>query len=365
VLNPQPENDDKQKKGYGMNFKNPILPQETTDRVTLVIALLIAFLTAYFLFWYQSEFQWTEGLNRIGIMKSTRSLRVRHAKSLRWGNSQTESDIFLKDMVYIPSGASAEFAWNDKKFILDPETLVQFDEAMLDSLEITLLEGNLKMDPESARFFNVVKPEAKTLLFDKTAITYLPDINPLVLKHSELTDRALTMLQKQLLLEPTRAVLSPKLFLNRLSDYQIVVRSPKKGLYRFSEKEWGNFEWIEVPLKGVKYELEMALDEDFKKSVKTKALTNVAQVLFEQPGKYYWRVNAGKSVELIQSEIEIFELNEKDGEPIPSRMLTSQPKPTSTSNIETTKAPGAKSLENQEKLKPTKPKTPYEILFGK
>lgn len=344
-----------------MNSKIPILPQETADRVTLGVALLVALLSGYFIFWDHLEFYWAEGLIQIGVMKSTKPIRVRHAKSLRWGNSPTETDIFLKDMVYIPSGATAEFSWKDKKFILEPETLVQFDEAMLDSLEITLLEGKLKIDPESARFLNMSKMTPKALYFDKAELTFLPDINPLVIKHSELTDRALNLINRQVMFEPMRSVTSPKLVLNRLSDYQILLKTPQRGLYRFSERQWVNFEWIGVPLKGVKYELEMAIDEDFKKSIKTKSSTNTAQILFEQPGKYFWKVNGEKSVELIQSKSEMLELNDKVGEPLPSRILTSEPKESEILNKKTKKLGDPLLLEKQQKLKP---KTPYEILFG-
>ncbi len=324
------------------------LPEEKMDRKILALALLILLASGYWLFIYTSEFPPSFGLPQIGTMRMNSSIRVRHAKSLRWQTSkQEEMPIYLKDMVYTPKDTTAEFIWNNKKFILEPESLVQFDEALFDKLEITLLDGKIRTDAESANLFKVTKLEPKTVLFKKQEISFLPDLNGLIIRQAEASSRTQEKLAKKIQVDPMRAIIVPKLYLNKLSDYQIVLKSPQNQTYRYRGSDWIEFQWNEIPLEGVEFNLFVSTRNDFEKKVQTKVAQGPSQILFEAPGNYWWKVVAARRIETIESEAVNFTLSENEGTSLPARSLTSEKEP---------------QTESQKKKRQ---KTPFQIIFGK
>ena len=346
-----------------MQLWQSIWPEEKQDRLILVLALLIAIATGYFLFVYDAEFRNPEDAVKIGLIKTESSVRIRHAKSLRWGTAHNEASIYLKDMVYNPKGYPAEFVWKDKKFILEPETLVQFDEAHLDNLEITLLDGKIKTEPESARFFTVAKIKPKTILFKQNEIVYLPEINPLIIKQSELAARTVEVVERKIQIEPEHGVIVPKLYLNQLADYQLLIKTPLEKTYRHLEREWISFEWVPLPLNEVKYRIQVGVDDNFDDNVGTETKNSFAQILFEQSGTYYWKVSALKKSETINTETRKMVLSPTEGVQVPRRVISSRqddlPKPLKE-QIEQ-----LKRVNQDKKTGNEKEKNPFEILFGK
>ena len=65
-----------------MQLWQSIWPEEKQDKLILVLALLIAIATGYFLFVYDAEFRNPEDAVKIGLIKTESSVRIRHAKSL-------------------------------------------------------------------------------------------------------------------------------------------------------------------------------------------------------------------------------------------------------------------------------------------
>jgi len=353
-----------------MNSLRAIVPEERADRIAILIAWVIATLIGYFLFFYpRNAADRGQGVP-IGLLHSDKNVRIRHAKSLRWATSRDETEVFLRDTIYTPKGTSAEFRWQDKYFVLEPDSLVQFDEASLDKLEITLLEGKIKADPSTAKFLSISKTvEPKLLLFKHQDIAYLPDINPLIIRHSELSARAVDSLAKRIELEPLRSVVLPKLFLNQLSDYQFVIQSPHFSNYKFLGQSWLEFKWMPIPLPNIEYIIQISDKGRFKDSAQTQTKNSQALVLFEQAGSYGWRVIAQWRRENLESESKEIELDPEKGEAIPARAISSEKK--RGSETSSSKAP-SKVLKPEKNSKPAatvpevpaKPKTPFEILFG-
>lgn len=329
-----------------MNWVGKLIPEEQADRWLILLACLLILLTGYFLFFYHQVVGLTGDAAVIGTIQSDGPIRLRHARTLVWGVSQSETDVFLRDTVYTPKGTTAEFQWNEKKFILEPESLVQFDEASLDKLEITLMEGKIRVDPKDAGAISVSKPVANLIFkFKEGEIGYIPDINPLIIKHSELSSRTVDSLNRKLDLEPPRAVIVPKLYLNQLADYKIVLQSPESGEFKFDGKSLLNFSWKPIPLPNIEYFLHISNTSSFKNDLMNSSRREELDILFDQSGEYWWKISARWRREEIDSSSRKLALLKDKGNKIPERSLTTHPPPPVFG----------------EKGK----KSPYEILFGK
>ncbi|MSP19677.1 MAG: hypothetical protein EXR74_08915 [Bdellovibrionales bacterium] len=330
-----------------MFWADKIVPEEGGDRRTIVVALLIALITGYVLLFYGNELGLGEGAVAIGTLQSVRPIRIRHAKSLQWGTGRTEFTIYLKDSIYTPKNTTAVFYWKDNKIIIDPESLVQFDDASLEKLEITLFEGKIKIDGDSSKGISINKKSTeKSIGFIKDSRAFLPDVNPLILKQSELSARSLDVFGKKLELEPLRAVINPKFTLNRLGDYQILLKTPVNSkTYLYSANSWVDFSWHSLPLENIDYVLEISSTSGFQSIIKRKALEDNGMVLFESSGEFYWRVVANRRVEMITSLERKVILDLKQGEKTKERQVSSE----MTSEIK-----------NPSKEK----KTAFELFFG-
>jgi len=324
-------------------------PEERQDRRMIALSLLVSAIAGYFLFFYSANFSGIEGAVALGSLQSDRSIRIRHARSLQWGTAEKVCNVYLKDTVFIPKGTSAEFQWKDNKITLESESLVQFDEASLDNLEITLIEGKIKTDSRSSKVVKVAKaPVPTTLFFKAKSMPYLSDINSFVLLQSELSSRTLDRLGKKMGLEPLLSVNVPRLNLSRLSDYRLVLKSPEAKTYRLSQKSWIYFAWSPLPLKELDYEVQVDVSEDFRHPISVNAKQSQANILFESPRPYWWRLVARRKMEYLVSESRGFVLDVKQGAAVAERDLT--------------------SIEKNEKAQSKKAKrrelTPFEIMFG-
>ena len=343
-----------------MNLVGKWVPEERADRWLILLACLFILLTGYSLFFYQQTVGLSGDAVLIGTIQSDGPIRFRHARTLVWGVSQSDTDVFLRDTIYTPKGTTAEFQWNDKKFFLEPESLVQFDEASLDKLEITLMEGKIRVDPKDAGALTISKPVADSIFkFKEGEIGYIPDINPLIIKHSELSSRTVDSLNKKLDLEPPRAVIVPKLFLNQLADYKVVLQSPESGEFRFDGRSLFNFSWKSIPLPNIEYFLHISDASNFKNSLTHSSRLQQLDILFDQPGEYWWKISARWRREEIESSSRKAAFLKQGENKIPERALTTTSKSLSEASNQNKKVLGI------ETLRPTVKKSPYEILFGK
>lgn len=343
-----------------MNSMGELLPEEKTDRGLVLLACFLVLVTGYFLFFHRNRIGIGSDAVLIGKIQSEGVIRLRHARNLRWGESDRETDIYLKDTVYTPRGTTAEFQWGDKKFLLEPESLVQFDEASLDRLEITLMEGKIRVDAKDAASVGISKPPVVSIFhFKGQELGYVPDINPLVIKHSELSSRTADLLGKKTDLEPLRAVMVPKLYLNQLSDYKVVLVGPQEKTYRFDGKSLLDFRWMPLPLPGVEYQIQVSTTASFKNATGVRTPLSQSVILFDQPGQFVWKIIARWRREEIESDSRKIALGLDSGDPIPHRGISTDVKAV-PGRKDALKAPPA-----NQSIKPEQPKTPFEILFGK
>lgn len=308
-----------------MFWADKIVPEESGDRRTIGVALLVALITGYFLLFHGNELGLSEGAVAIGTLQSVKQVRIRHAKSLQWGTGHTEFTIYLKDTLYTPKNTPAVFYWKDNKIIVEAESLVQFDDVSLERLEITLLEGKIKIDGDASKVITInKKPTEKPVGFIKSNRAFLPDINPLILKQSELSSRSLDVFGRKLELEPLRIVINPKFSLNRFRDYQILLKTPVNAkTYLYSAKSWIDFNWHPIPLENIEYVLEISTTSGFASLIKNKGLQDSGIVLFEVPGEFYWRVVASRKAETTTSSERNVNINLNEGEKIKERQVSS------------------------------------------
>jgi hypothetical protein len=332
-----------------MDWVLKLWPEDRQDKRMIAVALLMAAITGHFLFLYRSEFGAMEGAVFIGVLQSDNPVRIRHSRSLQWGTVEKGSRIYLKDTVFTPKNTVAEFQWKDKKIILEPESLVQFDEASLENLEITLLEGSVKTDAQTKKVVKVAKVQKpSTVFFKSKTLPYLADINSFVSTQSELSSRTLDRLSQKIKLEPILGVTVPKLSLNQLTDYRLVLKSPQSQTYELPQGAWFSFEWADLPFKDLGYEIQVDVSDKFEHPIGTKTRVSQAKILFESPRTYWWRVVATRKAQSFVSEAKSFILDIKKGATTPGRNLTTSEK--------TGRTHPKKS--NMKEL------SPFEIMFG-
>ena len=333
-----------------------IIPEEKNDRWVLLLAFICLFVSSYFLFFHQSSIQIADGAIPIGTLRTDGTVRVRHAKNLYWGNVNSDSTVYLRDIIYTPKDTTAEFVWNDKRLVLEPESMVQFDEVSMDRMEIVLMEGKVKGDANVTKNIIIKKAEVFEIIpSPKRARSELADVETLELRQLELNKQWLKVLERKLDIEPMLSLQSPNIYLNRLTDYKIRLISPAAKEYNISQTRWVPMKWTAPPLSGVSYEIEVSRNSDFKRVISHPSNNVEVHIQFEGEGEWYWKVKAVKGKEFIYSEDSHLTLVEKGGIKLEAPRRLSEQAP---------KGAGAKPGSTALPFKmPVRPKVPGNLLL--
>ncbi|NBT59627.1 hypothetical protein EBT16_12665 [bacterium] len=121
------------------------LMESRVDRLLLVLGLILS-LSSGFLLMRPQAVDFSTQSPVIGTLKTSSEVSRRHARSFSWGKIEKESNLFLKDMVYVPPQSSAEVILNsNEKLSLEPDSMVEFDSISSDRFNIVLMQGNAKL----------------------------------------------------------------------------------------------------------------------------------------------------------------------------------------------------------------------------
>jgi hypothetical protein len=351
-----------------MFWARELIPDEKTDRVTVVIAFVIATVTACLLVWEPWDSGVGVGAVPIGVAHMDKKIRVRHSRSLRWVSASRSLTVFKKDMIYTPKDTTVEFQWHGKTLVLEPESLIQFDDIEGDKLEISLLDGKLRSDSHSKDIVQVSKKRTPSLLaFAKKELPALGDLDPLVLRHGELSSRVLECLGRNLTIESTRAVVVPELYLEKLADYRIVPTFPGSKPYQYDQLGWVTFNWMNLPLKNVKFTIEVLAQGSLFSPTRFVSDTNQVKVIFENPGNYEWKIIASQGKEKISMEPRTLTLDSERGVVPVERNFASSVNKKAAPLKSVSEIAGEKSREPDVELashRNTLKKTPFELLWG-
>lgn len=271
---------------------------DTSDRIILASSAAALLLVLFFLFFADSVS--IKGNYRpVGTIETTVFIRRRHANSLRWSSLEGRETIYLRDVVYVPKDSHATVSIKGKAPVeLPPDTLVQFDEFALDNINITLLDLVFRLDPPpKVRVSNL-----------------LPDIYPLELRLSEVSGRMYDLLYRASRLQALQQIGPlPSSQLDRLSDYQLILLSPRPNIYNWKAFRWMSVKWAPIPLDGVQYEMNLSQDIDFRNRFPYNSDKRKLMVRIDKEGTYHWKVMARRKDEAIHSEVWKFNITKEGG----------------------------------------------------
>jgi len=272
-------------------------PEYTSDRWLLGISLLGFLLSLYLLFFFTFHGELDESM-KVGVLRTEKSVQRRHAKRLRWADIEAEGDIYFKDLVYVPKSTKAVVTLKNGRVLnLEPDSMVQFDEFLLDGIQISLFDFGL--------FRLMPYPRVKRL-------EGLPDPRPLELLHEQTTDRLRAQLKRSPAREPL-GTLDALVPLDNCKDYDIRIISPLDEKFNLRKNQWLNLAWTPVPLKGVEYQIQVARRSDFKNALVHKTRSTRLVIQFDDQGTYFWRISAKCAIDANKSETHKFGMALKGG----------------------------------------------------
>jgi len=277
--------------------------EKDKDRIILIVAVAGLCAILYLLFFY-SPLDWIINAKSVASIKTEGTVRRRHAGNLAWRNIKGQDSIYLRDVVYVPKNTEAFVTLPGKgTFPLPPDTMVQFDETSLDEIAITLREGT--------------KPKFQLMpskLHMAKLTRYLQDVMQFELRLSELRQRTLDKVFKELPLVRTSPIFKNDFALDLLDDYDLKLVSPKSDRYNLKSNRWMKMSWSAIPLAGVNYTLEISKDSIFSRVLPHSTKSNRLLIQFDDEGTYYWRVRAEKDRRTLVSDSWNFTMLHRGGQ---------------------------------------------------
>lgn len=271
--------------------------------MALIIASVMSLGIFYLLFIYSPKFRLRHD-TPLGQLTSEGSVRRRHAGNLRWEDIRHSGPVFQNDILYTPKRVSALIVFSNQRHLeLKPDSMIQLDEIVSDKVEITLLEGKVKStEGVTVRSQETSKYLLSTLKGAKL-MPYLSDVLPLEFRHSELSQR----LRQELFEEPVLEKLSQESLgdskaLDRLPYFDIQLLRPLASeQFDVNKRPWVDVVWTPVPLKGVRYELFVSKDPDFRHQLVYTTRNNRLRVQFQEAAEFHWKVSGHRKEEKVQS----------------------------------------------------------------
>jgi hypothetical protein len=293
------------------------------DRLLIGAGLLCALIASFPLLLGTQDSSLMKGAEKIGGLKTSGVVQRRHARALSWGKIRREGTIYKKDIVYAPKGTTAEIVLSgNEKLVLEPDSMVEFDDVSSDKMGVLLLEGQAKVyaeksgDMESKPLVVEAKKEIQVLPYPRVDAVSLFLVDPAVWREEQnrLGKSIQESSSKKLGLLAEIAVKVPDLTLMGLSDYSLTLLPPQEAAVNNSSSPWIELRWKEIPLSGVNYELEIAKTPDFRQLISHQTKTSSVRLQLFQNGQYFWRVRAQNKREQTVSSVHRFEV-EANGSP--------------------------------------------------
>lgn len=279
------------------NQTNPL------DRIMLLVALALAFLSSYFLF-KPTEFNLVSPVF-IGEVETEGSVQRRPSRSLSWQTINGGSSIYLKDYVYTPKDTRAKVIFSNKSFIeLEPDSLIQFDEILQDQIQISLLDSERKKKED---FFSWLPSLAQKLTKRLRAVSPLEE-----LRESYENEFKASLANLDSLSRVTNNV-NQEIPTQLLQDFDLNLLYPKDERYNVLSNRWLEVEWTEIPLQGVSYQIDVSQTNDFRKKITYQTKKSKIKIQINDPGHYYWRVVAKQNEEKLESTVGHFAMTSRGG----------------------------------------------------
>ncbi len=291
-----------------------------SDRLILVVASLFALLISHRLFFKVYEIPPGDNALELGNIHTEGTVRRRHGKSLAWGDVSGTSTLYLRDILITPKEIGATVTWgNGQSLLIEPNTMVQFDEVSNDKIQIVLYEGKVKQAQKSptqtAPMHKIVVQKQETIKivpYPKTARLQTLDSDLLSGNAlAELKVHTDNLLQKNLVFEPITPIVDKPFNLNRITDYKIVLLTPSPSQFNAVYNSWQKFSWDYAPLDNIEYQIEISKEQNFDRLITHKTRKKELELQFQDPGRYYWRIRALQNSASIISESSYFDMTKK------------------------------------------------------
>lgn len=296
-----------------------LLPNHSRqDKLLIGAGLFCALIASYPLLVGNQDSTLLNGAEKIGGLKTSGVVQRRHARALSWGKIRREGTVYKKDIIYAPKGTSAEIVLSgNEKLILEPDSMVEFDDVSSDKMGVLLLEGQAKVflkkpgETESKPIVVEAKKDSiQVLPYPKVDAVSMFFVDPAVWKEEQVrlgkTIQEISSKKVGLLSEITVKV--PDIKLLSLSDYSLMLLPPQESTGANGASSWIEMRWREMPVSGVNYELEIAKTPDFRQLITHRTKGSAVRLQLLQSGQYFWRVRAQNQKEQTVSSVHRFEI---------------------------------------------------------
>lgn len=288
----------------------------STDRILILISCIAVTILSYLLLFFQPRLVSTDG-PVIGRITSGGVIRRRHSGSLSWQNLRGDNPVFRNDIVYVPKDVQSFIVFgNQKRLELFPDSMIQLDEVSKDSIEITLIEGEVKKNADVM----VKKQEVQKLITrpmkGAKLLVYLMDLNSLELRYTELDQRFKHLLYGV----PSREKISGEslkfyLALDQLIHFDLrTIRPEPDATVGQKASPWIELLWTPIPFDNVRYEVQISKEENFNRVIAYETKKNRLSIQLGDPSAYFWRVRAKRGKEALLSETTRFVISADVGE---------------------------------------------------
>ncbi|MBI4405284.1 MAG: hypothetical protein HY537_14065 [Deltaproteobacteria bacterium] len=274
------------------------------DKLLLVVSTGVFVWLFYLLFFQTHQAQKGEA-QIIGTLQSETGVKRRHSGSLSWGEIKGEAPVYLRDIIYTPKNSTGKVTFNNRRTLeLASDSMIQFDEVTTDSVEVSLIGGELKeTGPE--KDVRIAKREPLKILPILTRrakqLAYLRDPEYLTKHLNSLKERIDQSVYKKPKLETLATQFQSTSGLDKLDYFELQIVQPRTNAMFSSSEKWIELLWTPIPVDGVRYELQVARDKTFKRMLVHKTVKHQLLLQFEDLGDYHLRVLAHKGKEHITS----------------------------------------------------------------
>lgn len=284
--------------------------ESKTDVRLIQVGAVFLLISLFLLIRGSKQYEFPEGISPIGEISIEGKVHRRFAKALTWMKLKGADTVFSKDLVYTPKDSKAEVQLdNGIKLILEPSTLVEFDNQTKDQFGVVLIEGKGQIVIPGGRSQTLRPGETRSPLIP------VPKYEaPALLPEPEIWREEQVDLSNEFdLSKGTGFALLNELELPelvetsaRLTDFELVLKEPRPGIQKGPFEFWFELEWNPVPVSDVQYELEISRTSDFAVSFKYPTSKTLVEIHLVDSGRYFWRVVSRKENDKITSVVHRF-----------------------------------------------------------
>jgi hypothetical protein len=263
--------------------------------VRLVLMVTLALGIFLLLFGLDSSNLYDSDRPPIGTVFPDGSVRYRAGRSLEWNDVDSEFPVYQRDSIFTPAGSSATIELTEGGTIsLKPNTLVKLIDLGSRQTDVELVFGEAKGATAAPA---VPVDNLRNMIY---ACQRTGDVKRL---SGPAVEGGVPVLPPpaKLAALPPKPVPPRVKPIDKLEHFGISILVPANKSTIPRTSLWVGFNWSPVPVRGVKYELEVSRDLSFKTRIGSKDARPGELLLVNLPGEYYARVKARVGKEVIES----------------------------------------------------------------